>query len=143
MPTLSSSEAQSIAHSELQPKGEYAHAPSAELVVYPVTTQQVKAQRLRGDSSELNAEDVEEGISRYVLAYYVQTALENGAFETKHTDYIIDAHTGEVLKKWNALQTTAASGTGKSSRATASGNVGTTAAPHTAAGSRLATMTQR
>ena len=114
VPTLSPSEAQSIAHSELQPKGEYAHAPSAELVVYPVTTQQVKAQRLRGDSSELNAEDVEEGISRYVLAYYVQTALENGAFETKHTDYIIDAHTGEVLKKWNALQTTAASGTGKS-----------------------------
>jgi len=38
----------------------------------------------------------------------VQTALENGAPETRHTDYIIDAHSGKILTQWDSLQTTAA-----------------------------------
>ena len=50
----------------------------------------------------------------YTLAYHVRTALENGAAETRHTDFLIDANNGSILKSWDALETAAASGTGKS-----------------------------
>ncbi|MFL5358745.1 M4 family metallopeptidase, partial [Archangium sp.] len=43
---------------------------------------------------------------------HVRTALENGTAETKHTDYLIDANNGSILKSWDSLQTAAASGTG-------------------------------
>jgi len=113
-PTLSSSEAISIAHSDLSPQGEFAQAPTAELVVYPHILEQVRPTRLRGPEGELNAEDIERRVSRYALAYHVHTELENGALETKHTDFLIDAHSGEIVKRWSTLFTAASKGSGSS-----------------------------
>lgn len=113
-PTLNSSEVISIAHSDLAPQGEFAQTPTVELVVYPRMAEQVRDARLRGPQGELNAEDIERRVSGYSLAYHVHTELENGAQETKHTDFLIDAHSGEILKRWSTLFTAASKGSGAS-----------------------------
>lgn len=113
-PSLRDSDARAIAHRDLSPRGGYASAPTAELVLYPQINQAVKESRMRGPRGELNAMDIEDRVAGYALAYHVHTELENGALETGHTDYIIDAHSGEILKKWSSLRTAASSGTGNS-----------------------------
>ena len=113
-PKLSQDQALAIAHRELRPQGPYAGAPTIELVVYPQLAERERPSRLRGPTGELNAEDIEQYVASYHLAFHIHTALENGALETKHTDYMIDAHSGEVLKKWSTLYTASATGTGRS-----------------------------
>lgn len=88
-PAIASIDAVAVAHRELSPMGAYNVEPSSELVVFRT----------------------DEGAD--LLAYHVHTELEN-LFELKHTDFMIDAHSGAVVKSWDSLQTTASSGTGKS-----------------------------
>jgi Zn-dependent metalloprotease len=114
VPQLSQTQALSIAHRELQPQGPYAAAPEVELVVYPQMAERERATRLRGATGELNAEDIEQYVASYHLAFHIHTELHNGALETRDTDYMIDAHSGEVLKTWSTLYTTAATGSGNS-----------------------------
>ncbi len=92
-PAVAASEALAIAHQDLNPVGPYAHPPRAELVVAPIETS---------------------GRIVPMLAWHLHTELENGAFETAHTDFFIDARTGAILERWSTLQTSAASGTGLS-----------------------------
>ncbi|WP_243302493.1 M4 family metallopeptidase [Geothrix oryzisoli] len=87
-PTLGATEALAVAHQSLAPQGAYAHTPTTELVVATV--------------------------GQPVLAYHIHTELENGAAETRHTDFLVDAHSGAILEQWSTLHTTAASGTGNS-----------------------------
>jgi len=94
-PTLSDAEVLGLVHTELNPMGAYANAPTAELVVYPMMS------------------DATRQVSHYLLAYHIHTELENGADETAHTDYMVDAHSGVILKKWSTLHTTDAVGTAK------------------------------
>ncbi len=113
-PTLSGSDALGIVRSELNPQGDYAREPAVELMIFPRVVESERAQRLRGPQGELNAEDVERKVRGYALAYHVHTELENGAAETQHTDFMVDAHSGEILKRWSTLHTAASKGTGKS-----------------------------
>ena len=106
-PSLQVGEAIATANRELAPKGPYATAPKAELVIFPITTQ-VKVGKGEGALS------YRDEVVRYALAYHVHTELENGVGETAHTDFMIDAHTGGILEKWSTLETAAASGTGNS-----------------------------
>jgi Zn-dependent metalloprotease len=108
-PNLTASEALATAHGHLRPQGDYAAAPTVELVVYPVRSLAPKAGRVRAS----NAEDFENQVVSNVLAYHVHTSLRNEG-ETKDTDYIIDAQTGSILATWDDLHTTAAVGTGAS-----------------------------
>jgi len=85
-PTLGASEAMAAAHQVLAPKGAYASTPTSELVVATV--------------------------GRPTLAYHVHTELENGAEETCHTDFLVDAHSGAILEQWSTLHTV--TGTGNS-----------------------------
>jgi Zn-dependent metalloprotease len=113
LPSLRSDEALALAHQDLAPKGAYTTKPMAELVVFPVMAQvHVRAGN--------DATAYEQQVVRYALAYHIHTDLQNGTAETKQTDYMIDAHTGAILKKWSSLETTAAVGTGTSQY---SGNV--------------------
>ncbi|HJW73425.1 MAG TPA: M4 family metallopeptidase [Geothrix sp.] len=111
-PALQSDEALAMVHQDLAPKGAYAYAPTAELVIYPVMTEAVRPGR--GASHNLNAEDVTTEVLRYTLAYHVHTELENDQDGIRQTDYMVDAHTGAILTKWNTLHTSAATGTGNS-----------------------------
>ena len=94
-PTVGKAEALAAAHGALAPRGAYAHEPSAELVI-----------------ASLDPEGP--GRARAALAYHVHTELENGAGETKHTDFLVDAHTGRILESWNTLHTAGTTGTGAS-----------------------------
>ncbi|MCE1228377.1 MAG: M4 family metallopeptidase [Firmicutes bacterium] len=87
--SLSADEAIAVADKALAPKGPYAYAPSAELVFAPIGT-------------------------KLALVYHVHTELENGADETAHTDFFVDAHSGKVLDRWDTLHTAGVKGTGKS-----------------------------
>ncbi|HJW72945.1 MAG TPA: M4 family metallopeptidase [Geothrix sp.] len=89
-PTLGKSEVLAAAHDHLAPRGSYAHPPTAELVIAGLES------------------------GRQALVYHVHTELENGTQETRHTDYLVDAHTGAILESWDSLHTGAATGAGKS-----------------------------
>jgi len=113
-PSLTARDIQALVDSDLRPRGPYARTPGVELVVYPQEVEQVRAMPMRGLGGELNAEDVEHVVVGHVLAYHAHAELENGTGETSHTDYLFDAHSGAILKKWDSLQTAAATGTGNS-----------------------------
>ena len=95
-PSLGRGEALAAAHAALTPKGAYAYEPTATLVIASLDP------------------DGPGRATRSVLAYHVHTELENGARETKHTDFLVDAHTGRILESWDSLRTAGASGTGQS-----------------------------
>jgi Zn-dependent metalloprotease len=110
MPSLSQEEALATATRDLAPQGPFAYQPTAELVVYPVqAASHHQGPRHPGDTD--TADSVEQAVLRYALAYHIHTQLENGTAETAHTDYMIDAHTGAILKKWSTLRTSDATGT--------------------------------
>jgi len=111
-PTLSDVEVLGLVHADLNPKGAYAYAPTTELVIFPEMME--VARRSGRPDREMGAEDVARQVLRYKLAYHVHTELENGTEETAHTDYMVDAHSGVILKKWSTLHTTDAVGSGKS-----------------------------
>jgi len=100
-PSLGHGEALAFAHQALAPRGAYAHAPSSELVVATVTRE---IETARGTRS----------LSRPALAYHIHTELENGTSETRHTDFLVDAHSGAILESWDTLHTSAAVGSGRS-----------------------------
>ncbi len=95
-PTLGRGEALAAAHAALAPRGSYTYEPTATLVV-----------------ASLEAGEPGRG-NRQVLAYHIHTELENGAQETRHTDFLVDAHSGRILESWDTLRTAGASGTGQS-----------------------------
>ncbi len=106
-PSILADEALATAHRDLAPKGAYAGKPTSELVIFPVMAQ-VKV----GAGTDATAYEYQP--VRYALAYHVSTTLMNGTGETSQMQYMVDAHTGAILTKWNALETGAAVGTGKS-----------------------------
>ena len=95
-PHLTPSEALAMAVADLAPKGPFVVPPTTELVV---------ARMKLGPGQPALKE---------ALLYHVHTELENGARETAHTDYLVDAHTGAIAKKWSSLRTAGAVGTGMS-----------------------------
>ncbi len=109
VPSIQSSEALAAAHGALAPKGPYASEPTAELVFAQVDApaNRKPARRMDGNLEETPA-------TRSVLAYHVHAELENGAAETKHMDYLVNAHTGQILESWSTLHTAGVTGTGKS-----------------------------
>jgi len=105
-PSLSQEEALATATRDLAPKGAFASQPTAELVVLPIESSRTLNLR---DAKNGGGED--EPVLRYALAYHIHTDLQNGVGETKQMDYMVDAHTGAILSRWNALRTADATGT--------------------------------
>jgi Zn-dependent metalloprotease len=100
-PNLGQAEALAIAHQREAPQGSYARPPKAELVVYPATVLTPED----GAAGGRNARDFAPRVTRLHLAWHVRMELENGAPETRHDDFLVDAHTGAVLKRWSSLLT--------------------------------------
>ena len=100
-PNLDRAEALAIAHAGEAPQGSYARPPGAELVVYP----EAAVQRTAAGPGEADALDFASRIVRQHLAYHIHLELENGPAETRHDDFLVDAHTGAVLRKWSTLFT--------------------------------------
>ncbi len=96
-PSLSAPEALAVTHGLLAPRGAYAYAPTAEMVIATPT-----------EGSEKGRPPAP------ALVYYVHTELENAQDGIRHTDFLVDAHTGAVLEQWNALHTAGVTATGNS-----------------------------
>lgn len=79
-------------------------APQAQLVVYPI----MKSVRLAGadrtPEQDLNADDLEDIVTGYRLAWLVQTRQQSNGKPVFH-DTVVDAKTGKIIDQWNALQT--------------------------------------
>jgi len=95
-PAFTPSEALAMAVADLAPRGPFVVPPSTELVV-----------------ARMNLGPGVPAL-REALLYHIHTELENGALETAHTDYLIDAQTGMIARKWSSLRTAGAVGTGLS-----------------------------
>lgn len=102
-PSLPASEALAVAHKAMKAKGAYAVTPQAELVVVPIE-KNVIAANTHADGS-LNARDVRRAITGHQLAYHVSLMVEDEQDGPAQQDFLIDAHTGEVIRQWNSLQT--------------------------------------
>lgn len=83
-PGVPEGEALAVALKDLGDTGAYRLPPTSELLV---------ARLAEGDA----------------LVYRVHVELENGAPETRHFDWLVDAQTGKILKKWSSLRTGKAS----------------------------------
>ncbi len=89
-PGVPPAEALAVAMAALAPKGGLRAAPTSELVV-----------------ARLPAGDV--------LAYRIHLELENGSRETAHMDFLVDARSAAILRRWSSLRTgRAATGVGNS-----------------------------
>ncbi len=108
-PSIDAAEALAAAHRDLAPKGAYAAEPTAELVVARVDVP-VRSLMRATEDADADAPLVQ----RAVLAYHVHAELENGTEETSHMDFLVNAHTGEILERWSTLHTSAATGSGRS-----------------------------
>jgi Zn-dependent metalloprotease len=106
-PNLSASEALAVANASDAPRGAYARPPTVELLIYP----EARLQRAGGFPAGEDAMAFAPRILRNHLAYHIHLELENGAPETRHDDYLVDAHTGALLKRWSTLLTFRTPGT--------------------------------
>jgi Zn-dependent metalloprotease len=120
-PNLSLAEALAIAHAGETPQGTYARPPAAELVVWPDNRPQREG---AGAGPEADALEFTLRTVRQHLAWHVHLELENGPRETRHDDYLVDAHTGAVLRRWSTLFTLRppAKGKAKGTPATTTGH---------------------
>ncbi|ATB38828.1 hypothetical protein CYFUS_004263 [Cystobacter fuscus] len=111
-PVVDEASAAALALLEVRPLGLPTKQPSAQLVIYP----EVKRVGSPGGTRRLrvNAEDLQEEVVGYRLAWHVHTVLDNTQDGVRQTDFLLDARSGVVLKRWNSLQTAAAVGTGRS-----------------------------
>ena len=114
MPAMAEGEALAVVHHDLAPQGPFALAPTAELVVYPQTTTVLRRPLRPTQEDAFDATALSREVVRHSLAYHIHTELENDLDGIRHTDYLVDAHTGAILSKWETLHTTAATATGKS-----------------------------
>ena len=112
-PKFSTADALAVVKTDLAPRFEFAYKPAIELVVYPETVSRVLPRKALFSEKKLNAEDFVTEVKGYQLAYYIHTELENPG-DTRHTDYLVNAHTGAIIEKWDSLLTSTAIGTGKS-----------------------------
>ncbi|WNG16820.1 M4 family metallopeptidase [Cystobacter fuscus] len=111
-PVVDAASAAALALLEVRPLGLPTKQPGTQLVIYPEVKRVVAPggkRRLRA-----NAEDFQEEVVGYRLAWHVHTVLDNAQDGVKQTDFLLDARSGVVLERWNSLRTAAAVGTGRS-----------------------------
>jgi len=108
-PRLSADQAKAIALRHLAPKGPMTQAPRVESVVFP--TRFTGGMATRFDPAT-KREVLDRELSTwakapaepYVWAFEVRTLLMNKQDGHKEINFIVDANTGAILRKWNAIQ---------------------------------------
>ena len=111
-PSLSAGEALAAVLQDLAPLGSFSVAPISELVVYPETSLVVRKPGSHTLDQDSDATGVEHQVIRHTLAYHIHTELENAQDGIRHTDHLVNAHTGAILQRWNTLHTAGTTGTG-------------------------------
>ncbi|MCC6070112.1 M4 family metallopeptidase [Massilia sp. GCM10020059] len=114
VPRLSPGAAIRTATSDAGIRGGFTIAPVAELLVYPITRRAV-ANRHRG-ARNIDATMMETRLVRNALAYHVHLETRNAADGDVSMEYMVDAHSGDVLAKWPSLQSAHARASGARSQ---------------------------
>ncbi|MGR8930002.1 MAG: Ig-like domain-containing protein [Gammaproteobacteria bacterium] len=112
-PKLSKADALAVIEKDMAPRIPMAKTPVSELVIYPETERRMRPGKTSAFGNEPNAQDFVTETKGYKLAYHVHTERENPG-ETQHVDYLVDAHSGAIIEKWDSLQTANSTGTGNS-----------------------------
>ena len=113
-PSLGAGEALAAVLLDLAPLGAFSVAPTAELVIFPETSLVTRKPASHTLDQDSDATSVEHVVVRHTLAYHIHTELENAQDGIRHTDYLVNAHTGAILQQWNTLHTIGTTGTGNS-----------------------------
>ncbi|GAB2849581.1 M4 family metallopeptidase [Pseudoduganella ginsengisoli] len=108
-PKLTSDQAIAIAVKSASPSGTHRWQPSAELMIYPVMKSVRVPSAVNKAESQLNAMDLEEVVDNYQLAYMVKTRMFDGN-KLVYQDTVVNAKTGAIINKWQALQTVVGTG---------------------------------
>jgi Zn-dependent metalloprotease len=108
-PALSASAAIDLVVKAVAPGAVHVHAPSAELIIYPIVTSVRVASAANKTDAQLNAMDLVDEVTGYELAYLVQTRMAAGT-KAIYYDTVVSANDGRVLKQWKALQTMVGTG---------------------------------
>lgn len=103
-PSLQLSEVLAKIQQDLGARGAFSSEPKTELLIYP-ETEQIIHRFMTGAHQTPNAMEAERVVQNYRLAYYVQARLDNRADGLRHMDYLVDAHSGKILRQWSSLQT--------------------------------------
>ncbi|MES2128105.1 MAG: M4 family metallopeptidase [Pseudomonadota bacterium] len=103
-PALSAQAAIDLVVKMVAPNGVHRATPSAELIIYPIVTQQRTAEAANKTDAQLNAVDLVDVVTGYELAYMVKTRMGSQG-KPVYNDSIVSAKNGAVLAQWNALQT--------------------------------------
>lgn len=101
-PSLPESEALAVAQKTMKAQGAFAMKPEAKLVLVPIE-QRVIAAKTHADGS-LNARDVRRVITGHQLAYHVSLMVDNEQDGIAQQDFLIHAHSGEVIRQWDSLE---------------------------------------
>jgi Zn-dependent metalloprotease len=108
-PSLPASAAIDSVVKAVGPNAVHLHAPSAELIIYPIVATVRIASAANKTDAELNAMDLVEEVTGYELAYMVQTRMAAGSTPIFY-DTVVSATDGHVLKQWKSLQTVVGTG---------------------------------
>ncbi|HJV22232.1 MAG TPA: M4 family metallopeptidase [Holophagaceae bacterium] len=108
-PRLSGAQAQAASHRNLMPQGAYEAQPKVELVVFPSRLTgglQIRYDATKGPSWDREASVLARRSSAtHVWAYEVVSALRDPQDGPREMHVIVDATTGDVLRKWDGVQT--------------------------------------
>ena len=108
-PTLSASDAITVAANSVAPRGTHRWQPSAELLIYPIVKTARVPSAANKPEAELNALDLEEVVDHYELAYYVKLRMADDG-RPVYYDTIVNANTGAIIAQWPALKTVVGTG---------------------------------
>jgi Zn-dependent metalloprotease len=108
-PTLSSDDAIRVAMQNIAPAASHRWPPRAELLIYPIMKTVRSVNAISKPDEQLNALDLEEVVDRYELAYLVKLRMAQDG-KLIYYDVVVNAHTGDIISKWPALQTVIGSG---------------------------------
>ena len=108
-PRISGKDAIAKVLKSVSPKGKPIDPPFAELIVYPVISEQRIASAVNKAEDKLNATDIEQVVTGYKLAYLVTTRMIDGNTPQYHNT-IVSAVDGSVLEQWNMVQTVIGTG---------------------------------
>ncbi|WLI90557.1 M4 family metallopeptidase [Massilia sp. R2A-15] len=93
----------------VSPNGKPIDPPSAELIIYPVITEERIASAAGKAEKDLNATDLQEVVTGYQLAYLVKTRHVSGN-TPQFYNTIVSATDGSVIDQWSMVQTVVGTG---------------------------------
>jgi Zn-dependent metalloprotease len=108
-PTISASAAIALVVNAVGANAVHVHAPSAELIIFPIVSSVRVAGAANKTDAQLNATDLVEEVTGYELAYLVHTRMAAGT-KPVYFDTVVSATDGHVLSQWKALQTVVGTG---------------------------------